>query len=581
MFLFELLDLARSTGTTETLPESVEALAGADIDRLPPGDRTVLRYASVLGATFERELLAVALRDEVTLDDAFWERCRGVVDADATGRMHFRSALLRDAAYEGLPFRRRRELHTRVAEAIELTAASPESEAPTLALHYSAANDRERTWHFARLAAERARAVAANVEAGRLYELALAAGSFVRTVTPRERADVLVALGTVRETAGLFDESFEALRRATPLLADDPVEQARIFAKRTRARVRTGSYSLALGETARGLRLVHGLEEAEAVAARATLLAMRSEICMFQGRARTAIPLALAAVDEAQRAEELEALAHAYTALDGSYQLLGRPEKAVHERMALELYRTLGHARLSGVYGLNVGVQAYADGRWDEAAELYAGARDDCLRAGDRQNAALAGTNLGELLVSRGQVDEAERVLTDARRVLRSSGYAAFALFAEIQLARCGLERGDAVTALASLERIAAEAVGVGYAALVLEAGIYVARAHAETGTPETGLDALAAAVTAAGEEATLYAAAVERERAACLVALGRAEEARASLDRAVEAAVGQGLLYEQLLAYRARAAMRAPGVEADEELREAERLTQLLGIAS
>jgi tetratricopeptide (TPR) repeat protein len=228
-----------------------------------------------------------------------------------------------------------------------------------------------------------------------------------------------------------------------------------------------------------------------------------------------------------------------------------------------------------------VGVQAYADGRWDEAAELYAGARDDCLRAGDRQNAALAGTNLGELLVSRGQVDEAERVLTDARRVLRSSGYAAFALFAEIQLARCGLERGDAVTALASLERIAAEAVGVGYAALVLEAGIYVARAHAETGTPETGLDALAAAVTAAGEEATLYAAAVERERAACLVALGRAEEARASLDRAVEAAVGQGLLYEQLLAYRARAAMRAPGVEADEELREAERLTQLLGIAS
>jgi Predicted ATPase len=84
MFLFELLDLARSTGTTESLPESVEALVGADIDRLPPADRTVLRYASVLGVTFERELLAVALRDEVTLDDALWERCRGVVDADAS-----------------------------------------------------------------------------------------------------------------------------------------------------------------------------------------------------------------------------------------------------------------------------------------------------------------------------------------------------------------------------------------------------------------------------------------------------------------------------------------------------------------
>jgi tetratricopeptide (TPR) repeat protein len=400
-------------------------------------------------------------------------------------------------------------------------------------------------------------------------------------VSRRERADVLVALGTVRETAGLFDASFEALRRATGLMIDDPVEQARVFARRTRARVRTGSYSLALRETTRGLRLVDGVEETDAVAARATLLAMRSEICMLQGRARTAIPLALKAVDEAQRAEELEALAHAYTALDGSYQLLGQPEKAVHERLALELYRTLGHARLSGVYGLNVGVQAYADGRWDEAAELYAGAREDCLRAGDRQNAALAGTNLGELLVSRGQVDDAQTVLADARRVLRSSGYAAFALFAEIQLARCALERGDAEQALASLERIAGEAVEVGYAALVLEAGIYVAQAHARTGGAERGLEALAAAVSAAGEEATLYTAAVERARAECLIALGRTDEARSSLDRAVEAAHAQGLLYEQLLAHRARAALNAAAAEAEEELREADGIAQLLGIAS
>src|SRR5947209_6637405 len=104
-----------------------------------------------------------------------------------------------------------------------------------------------------------------------------------------------------------------------------------------RAGVRTGSYGRALREPTKGLRLVEGREETAAVAARATLLAMRSEIRMLQGRAREAIPLALTAVDEAQRAEELEALAHAYTALDGSYQMLGQPEKAVHERMALEI----------------------------------------------------------------------------------------------------------------------------------------------------------------------------------------------------------------------------------------------------
>ena len=50
LFLFELLDMVRATGSTEALPDSVEAVIAADIDRLSPSDRTMLRYASVLGA---------------------------------------------------------------------------------------------------------------------------------------------------------------------------------------------------------------------------------------------------------------------------------------------------------------------------------------------------------------------------------------------------------------------------------------------------------------------------------------------------------------------------------------------------
>jgi class 3 adenylate cyclase/tetratricopeptide (TPR) repeat protein len=572
LFLLELLGVARTAGGVDALPESVEAIATAEIDRLAPGDRIVLRLASVLGTTFDRALL-----ESVTaLDAGALERVAALLFPTSDGRMRFRTALVRDAAYEGLSYRRRRELHARAAEAIELLAESLDDEAATLALHYSAARRHAETWHYARLGGDRARSVAANVEAARLYELALAAARFVPDAERRERASVLVDLGTVRETAGLFDASYDALRRATDLLADDPVEQARVFARRTRARVRVGAYSRALAETARGLRAIDGREGIAAVAARATLLAMRSEIRMFQGRARQAIPLALEAVEEAQRAEELEALAHAYTALDGSYQLLGQPERAVHERMALDIYRSLGQARLSGVYGLNVGVQAYADGRWDEAAELYARAQEDCLRAGDRQNAALAGTNLGELLISRGRLDEAEELLADARRVLRSSGYAAFALFAEVQLARCRLERGDADGALTLLDRIAVEAVDVGYAALVLEAGVYLAHAHVGSGSPAAGLAALESAVAAGGDDAALYRAAVERARAACLVALGRRDDAVPALDSAVDAAVAQQLLYEELLARRARASLVEPPPE---ELHEIERLEQLLRV--
>ena len=44
-----------------------------------------------------------------------------------------------------------------------------------------------------------------------------------------------------------------------------------------------------------------------------------------------------AAVGDGRRADEFEALRHAYTALDGAYQMLGQPERAVHERMSLDL----------------------------------------------------------------------------------------------------------------------------------------------------------------------------------------------------------------------------------------------------
>jgi predicted ATPase len=493
--------------------------------------------------------------------------------------MRFRNTLVREAAYEGLPFRRRRQLHARVADAIEASATSLEAEAPALALHYFEAQRHERAWHYGRMAGDHAQAVAAPVEAARFYELALAAGARMRNVDTHDRAAVWISLGDARETAGMFDASFKALRRATRLLADDPLEQARVHALRARVRARTTSYRLALRETTAGLRLLDIREDASSV--RASLHAMRAEIRWFQGRPREAVALAKLAIDDVSGSEEVEplmALARAYTALDGSYRMLGQPELARHEPLALEIYERLGQLRLVGIQALNLGTSAYWYGRWDEAAALYRRASDDLVRAGDRQNAAAAACNLGELLIGRGQLDEAERVLIEARRTLRAVGATPWVLFVETQLARCALERSDVDAATQSLGRIIEEARGVGYAASVLEMTVYYAQVEAMAGRADAGLAALDQAATAAGGEAALYAAPLERARSVCLRVLGRADESRACLDRALAAAEAQGQLYEQLLARSSRAGVMA-GMEKEEELREVLRLAQVLGI--
>jgi class 3 adenylate cyclase/tetratricopeptide (TPR) repeat protein len=581
LFLFELLDAVRATGSTAALPDSVEAVITGDIDRLSPSDRTVLRYASVLGATFDPEQLSAALHGELELDAALWERLRGLVDPDPSGGVRFRNTLVRDAAYEGLPFRRRRELHGRVAEAIEATAVDEEISA--LALHFFEAQRHDKAWHYCRLAADRARAIAANVEAGRLYERALAAARRLRGLDARDRADVWVSLAGVRDKAGLVDASADALRRATRLLAGDPVEQAQVYAKRALASVHTGAYARGLRETATGLRLIGELDATDAIGARANLRALRAEIRWHQGHGREAIALATAAVADAETAGDLHALAIAYAALDGSFQMVGEPEKAVYERKAAEIWSRLGQMRSLGISELNLGVQAYADGDWSGAVDWYTRSRADCLRAGDRATAAVAAGNLGEVLVSRGEFDEAEVVLSEARRALRAAGYTPHAVFAELQRARIALETGRGDEALAALEEIVAEAATIGHPIIALETVVHLAHAQVVAGDPAAGLAAVDDAVARAGDVVALLSVPVDRARAECLTALGRLDEASECLDRALAGALRQQLVYEQLLIRRLRCELaRLRGTEpSGEEVQEIDRLLHLLGLSA
>ena len=62
LFLLELLD---HTEGTEDLPDSVEALVSARIDRLDLELRRLLRYSAVVGVTFDQDLVAETAGDAV------------------------------------------------------------------------------------------------------------------------------------------------------------------------------------------------------------------------------------------------------------------------------------------------------------------------------------------------------------------------------------------------------------------------------------------------------------------------------------------------------------------------------------
>ena len=123
LFLEQLLALALEGGLVERLlPETIQALLAARLDRLGPGERAVLERGAVIGKEFHLEDV-VALVDpeaapttEVHLNAL---AARGFVRPAAPGEFRFRHVLVQEAVYRAAPKRLRAELHERFIDRFE------------------------------------------------------------------------------------------------------------------------------------------------------------------------------------------------------------------------------------------------------------------------------------------------------------------------------------------------------------------------------------------------------------------------------------------------------------------------------
>lgn len=452
LFLFELLDAVRETGSVESLPDSIEAMIAGEIDRLSPADRTILRYAAVVGSSFDASLLAQAVRDDVELDREVWSRLAGLVRREASGALRFRNTLIRDAAYEGLPYRRRRILHARVGEAIESHAGvSLEEEIGALALHYFEAQRWDKAWDFCRRAGARAKEIYANAEALRAYKSALVAGRRFRSVSRTDLAGVYEVLGDTYAELGEFapaDRSYASARR---LVAQDVVADARLAVMQVKQAAAMGRYRSALQRSMRTLAALDRITGQSAAAQRARLLIWRGWVRYSQNRASEAIDLSMQGAAEARRAGDDEALAQAYLGLDSAYFDTGELEKARYSQEALAIYERIGDLGRQALMLNNMGVLAKERSEWDEARRLYDRARQLFEVTGDRAYETLVKFNIAEILSDQGHYREAEVLLREVIRVWRAAGAETDTAEAQRELARALARQGDHATALGLL----------------------------------------------------------------------------------------------------------------------------------
>lgn len=584
LFLEEILRLIRETGNPESLPESLDAVVGAEIDTVTPLARRLLRYSSVLGRSFRRVVLDELLAPEnVRLDDATRDALSRFITPEGSDRWRFRHAVMHDVAYEGLSFSKRKELHARAGEVIERLASDDTAAvAGSLALHYAQAGNHEKAWRFGIVAAERAKTAYANVEAARHYERALEASRRVREKDTHQILDAWRSLAAVREQAGLFPESLKALRSARQFAKSEPIILADVHLDAARARLRTGNYSGALRETARGLGILEEAPGPEAGMARARLLAIRAWARLQQGRPRDALSLANEATAAAETHDEKDALARAYTVLDSAYEMLGRPDEAIYEPKALAIYEAADDLLGVATVANNLGVRAYAAGQWSNAVATYARASDAFRMLGNEPQAALADANLGEVLVSLERLDEAVQVLSEARRVLRAHDLVDSAIFADAQLARVDIRRGRHEEAASTLTRLTEEAFEVGLTGIALDATVHLAEALLGNNKIDAAVAAIENGEQLGGGDAAYFEVPLTRLKATAMARRGEVDEASKLANRALGAAREQKLPYEEALILLVKAEIAELTGDSDSEgVEEASRLLHTLRSAT
>jgi tetratricopeptide (TPR) repeat protein len=547
LFVRELVAAARAAGSVDALPETVETLITARIDTLAPEDRFLLRNASVLGARFELDLLAEVVADELAGIDELdrWERLAEFVAWEGAGELRFVHDLFRAVAYEGLSYRRRRDVHARVGAALQGRGADP----ALLSLHFFSAEDYGRAWLYSVEAGRQAQAEHANIVAADLFERALEAAGEV-DVPDAEVAPVAEALGDVCELAAQYERAADAYARARELSAENP----RLLLKEGVLRERLGEYPDALSWYGRGL------QQAD-LATKIELQLAFAGVKYRQGQYDEAIEWSARAAAEAEAAGDRVRLAHAYYLEHIANTDAGRRD-TTHRDEALAILEEVGHlVRLSSLQN-NIGIEAYYDGRWDEAVDWYRKSGETAGRTGDVVNVARAQNNEGEILSDQGRLEEARALFEKARRAWRAARYPVGIALATSNLGRAAARGGS----FAEAHELLDEALGlfeqIGAEAFVLETRSRKAECLVLEGRHQEALELLRPLLEdgSGGQRATL-----ERLAGYALVqSRVPFEEAKPHFDASAEAAGEAHAQYE--LALTRRALAETSGTGTDEE---------------
>jgi len=324
------------------VPETLESLLVARLDRLGEATRRTLQIASVIGRSFYFRVLALVSEAQQQLE----QQLNQLLSADLVHvaaqapelEYMFRHALTQEAAYNTILLKDRRRYHRRIGEVlVSIFEESLEEQAPLVARHFALAGDQEQALAYYSLAAGSASRLYSNQEALLHYHRALEAARQVVGGDDR-KADLLLGRGQIYERIGEFDKAladFEAAQ--VEAQATDQLEQV------WQALLELGKLWASRDYDKTGFYFREALDVARTIDQPAALAESLNRIgnwYLNQGKPGQAVKYHQEALSIFEGEQDREGLAATHDLLGMNYLIAGDIRKAdTHYRRAIEYFR--------------------------------------------------------------------------------------------------------------------------------------------------------------------------------------------------------------------------------------------------
>lgn len=572
--------------TTIIVPDNLQSLLMARIDRLDESARQILQVASVIGRRFMRSILAALAEPTLGID---WQldtlqRTELIHQAAQVPELEymFRHSLTHEATYGTILLKSRREFHRRVGEAVEqLFSTRLEEFYAVLAHHFHEARD-PRAFRYSILAGDAAFHLYALSEALHHYDLAVMLAQGNAGVLPEDLIHLYLRRGRSLELKNDYAAALANYGELQDLATDRDDARMELAALQARAIVHaipTNIQNLTQGwELARqAMALARRLGDR---GAEARVLWNFQLLCSYAGRMSDAIPYGEQAATLAAELGLDELRAHALQDLALPYMGVGQHARArAVLDQAAQIWKALGNRPMLAENYANSAYVRVITGHFEEGmseasaslqlsrsirndwgevnSRVFIGmvhlARADLDRAQEEVSSLIAnGDRLGHPGAVLGRVEQAwiyagaanidREVGAWREAVAASTRFPPFQPLIQAAHARFLLAHGD----LAAPEELVAEVADPmrreTLFVIEIEYRLAVAEITAAHGSVSAAIEQVADLVVLLGETQALYFMPETLQvKARLLREQGRLDEARAALEQAEESARSLG----------------------------------------